>query len=248
MTLYLIGLGLADKKDVSVKGLEAIKKCDEVYLETYTGILPEKQDLERFYNKKIIPANRQLVEQNPEKILEKAKKQDVALLVQGDVFSATTHTDLYLRAKKTKTRTIIIHGSSIVSAIGVTGLEVYKFGKTASIPLPQKSYKPESFFDVLEMNQRNGLHTLFLLDPNNGGVTINKAIEMLLDISAKRKRKTFTQNTKCLGCARIGAKDQMIRYGKAKDLQRIDFEALPHVLVVPGKLHFVEQEALNESS
>lgn len=37
--LYLIGLGLADEADVTVKGLEMIKKVDRVYLEAYTSIL-----------------------------------------------------------------------------------------------------------------------------------------------------------------------------------------------------------------
>lgn len=36
---YLIGLGLGDPKDITVKGLEIIKKCDRVYLEAYTSIL-----------------------------------------------------------------------------------------------------------------------------------------------------------------------------------------------------------------
>lgn len=37
--LYLIGLGLADETDVTVKGLELIKKVERVYLEAYTSIL-----------------------------------------------------------------------------------------------------------------------------------------------------------------------------------------------------------------
>ncbi len=39
MVLYLIGLGLADEKDITVKGLEAVKKSSRVYLEAYTSIL-----------------------------------------------------------------------------------------------------------------------------------------------------------------------------------------------------------------
>jgi diphthine synthase len=39
MSLYLIGLGLGDEKDITVKGLEIIKKCHSVYLETYTSLL-----------------------------------------------------------------------------------------------------------------------------------------------------------------------------------------------------------------
>lgn len=36
---YIIGLGLGDPKDITVKGLEIIKKCDKVFLESYTSIL-----------------------------------------------------------------------------------------------------------------------------------------------------------------------------------------------------------------
>lgn len=39
MVLYLVGLGLADERDVTVKGLEAIKGSERVYLEAYTSIL-----------------------------------------------------------------------------------------------------------------------------------------------------------------------------------------------------------------
>jgi diphthamide biosynthesis methyltransferase len=37
--LYVIGLGLSDEKDITVKGLEAVKRCERVYLESYTSIL-----------------------------------------------------------------------------------------------------------------------------------------------------------------------------------------------------------------
>jgi diphthamide biosynthesis methyltransferase len=37
--LYLVGLGLADEKDITVKGLEIVKKVERVYLEAYTAVL-----------------------------------------------------------------------------------------------------------------------------------------------------------------------------------------------------------------
>jgi diphthine synthase len=37
--LYLIGLGLSDETDITVKGLEIVKKASRVYLEAYTSIL-----------------------------------------------------------------------------------------------------------------------------------------------------------------------------------------------------------------
>ena len=56
-TLYLIGLGLADETDVSIKGLEIIKKSNRIYLESYTSVLGvNKEKLESFYKKDIIIA------------------------------------------------------------------------------------------------------------------------------------------------------------------------------------------------
>jgi diphthine synthase len=37
--LYLIGLGLCDEKDITVAGLEVVKRASRVYLEAYTSIL-----------------------------------------------------------------------------------------------------------------------------------------------------------------------------------------------------------------
>ena len=50
MTLYFIGIGLNDEKDISIKGLEIIKKCDHIYLENYTSKLNVPLNyLERLY-------------------------------------------------------------------------------------------------------------------------------------------------------------------------------------------------------
>lgn len=37
--LYLVGLGLSDETDITLKGLEVVKKASRVYLEAYTSIL-----------------------------------------------------------------------------------------------------------------------------------------------------------------------------------------------------------------
>lgn len=37
--LYLVGLGLGDAQDITVKGLEAVRRCRRVYLEAYTSAL-----------------------------------------------------------------------------------------------------------------------------------------------------------------------------------------------------------------
>ena len=42
--LYLVGLGLGDAKDITVKGLEVVKRADRVYLEAYTSLLTVDKD------------------------------------------------------------------------------------------------------------------------------------------------------------------------------------------------------------
>lgn len=251
MALYLIGLGLNDEKDISVKGLELVKKADFVYLENYTSVLScTKEQLELFYGKKIILANRELIEQNAEKtILKQAKTNNVALLIIGDPLCATTHVDLWQRAKKSGIKTEIVHNASIVSAIGVTGLQVYKFGKITSVPFVQGDYIPETSYNAIKDNQNIGLHTLLLLDldpEKNRFLTINDAINILLKIELKRNEKIFTPTSLCIGCARIGSKNQKIVKGKAKELLKEYFGKPPYCLIIPGKMHFVEEELFNE--
>lgn len=246
MTLYFIGLGL-DEKDISLKGVEAVKKCSSVYLEDYTGITPAISSLERLLGKKLIPADRKLVEESDE-IIKNSKKGNVALLASGDPLAATTHADLFLRAKKEGVECEIIHCTSIFSVIAETGLQLYRFGATASIPLPEKGFEPESFYGILKQNRKLGLHTLFLLDLKTGQkrfLEIKEAIEILLKIEEKRKENVFGKETLCIGCARLGTKGKKIICSKASEILKMDFGNPPYCLIVPGKLHFMEEEMLN---
>ena len=246
MPLYFIGLGLNNEKDISINGLEVIKKCDIVYLENYTSILNcTKEQLEKFYNKKIILARRSLVEADNNEIIENAKAKNVAFLVAGDPFAATTHIDLFLRAKKEGIKCRVIHNASVVSAVGITGLQVYKFGKITSIPLENENI--ETPYNVLKENLSLGLHTLFLLDLNPDEekfMSINDAIRYLLKVELKRNERIFSEKTLCIGCARLGSENQVIKAGTAKDLLRQNFGKPVHCLIVPGKLHFMEEGGL----
>ena len=127
--LSIIGIGLNDEKDITLKGLELVKQSDFVYLENYTSILQcDVKSLEKFYNKKIILADRKIVEQEAEKtILANAKTKNVSLLVVGDTLSATTHIDLLKRARDLGIKVNIVHNASILTAVAETGLQLYKF-------------------------------------------------------------------------------------------------------------------------
>ena len=169
MVFYIIGLGLGDERDISVKGLEAVKSCEKIYLESYTSILGVKKDnLEKFYGKEVIEADRECCETGIDEILDNISKADpklnFAFLVVGDPFCATTHTDLYLRAVKLNIKVEVIHNASIVNAIGCTGVMVYRFGEVVSIPFFTEKWRPYSFYDKIHKNSKSNLHTLVLLD------------------------------------------------------------------------------------
>lgn len=245
MTLNLIGIGLNDEKDITVKGLELVKNSDLIYLESYTSKLQcSVEDLEKFYSKKVIIADRTMVEGDNNEIITNAKDKEVSLLIIGDVFSATTHTDMMMRCKELNIEVNIVHNAAILTAIGIVGLQLYKFGKTTSIPYPEENFKPETAYDAIKEN--NDLHTLCLLDIKKDQekyMTVNEALQILFDIEAKRNEKVFTGDTFCVGCARLGG-DFLIKAGKAGDLIKQDFGAPLHCLIVPGKMHFMEEEAL----
>lgn len=237
--LYFIGLGLNDEKDISLKGLEIVKKCDVVYLETYTSLLQcDISMLEKLYGKKIIYADRELVEKKADEILKKGK--DVAFLVIGDPMCATTHVDLMLRAKEKGIKVKVIHNASIINAIGETGLEVYKFGKITSIPFENSNVKAP--YNVLLDNLEKGLHTLFLLDlrpDEKRFLSIKQAIEYL-------EKQGLTKDTKIVACARIGSDNPVIKYGRIDKIKKIDFGKPPYCLVIPAELHFMEEDALKQ--
>jgi diphthine synthase len=250
--LYLIGLGLFDEQDVSLRGLEALKNSERVYLERYTNFFHGNvKQLELLCGRAITSLERSDIEEHPDDcVLKDAGEKTVALLVPGDPMVATTHIDLVLRARKRKIVTKVIHSSSIYSAVAETGLQVYKFGKTTSLVFPEKNYSPESPYDVIGGNRKLGLHTLCLLDvraDEQRYMSVTDGIKILLEIEKKRKQGVFTEGTACVGVARLGG-DSIIKYGTAKELLSNVFGKPPHVLIVPGELHYMEEEALEAFS
>jgi len=165
MVLYIIGLGLGDEKDVTVRGYELIKSADLVFLEAYTSILCiDKTKLEEYYGKSITVADRNFVECEADQIYLPAKTKKVALLIVGDPVCATTHTDIIIRAKEEGVPVEIVHNASIMGAAGSCGLQLYNFGQTISIPFFEENWRPTSFYPKIKYNRGGGMHTLCLLD------------------------------------------------------------------------------------
>ncbi|KAG1655456.1 hypothetical protein FOA52_008848 [Chlamydomonas sp. UWO 241] len=261
MVLYIIGLGLYDEKDITLRGLEAIKKCERVYLEAYTSILLcDTARLEELYGKPVIVADREMVESSCETILNGAESVDVAFLVVGDPFGATTHTDIQLRARERGITVKVIHNASVMNAVGACGLQLYRFGECISIVFFTDTWRPDSFYDKIAANRKLGLHTLCLLDikvkePDlemlaRGRVfyepprymTINTAVEQLLEIEEKRGEGAFSADTLCIGVARLQADCQQIVAAPMARLLGVDFGAPLHCLVIAGEVHETEKD------
>ncbi|WP_457742077.1 diphthine synthase [Thermococcus sp.] len=252
MALYFIGLGLYDERDITLKGLETVRRCDKIFAEFYTSLLAgtTMERIEKLIGKSIVKLNREDVELNFEKIvLPEAKKKDVAFLTAGDPMVATTHADLRIRAKKAGVNSYVIHAPSIYSAVAITGLQIYKFGKSATVSYPEKNWFPTSHYEVIRENKRLGLHTLLFLDikaEQNRYMTANEAMEILLQIEEMKKAEVFTPETLVVVLARAGSLNPTIRAGYVKEMINEDFGRQPHVLIVPGRLHIVEAEYLVE--
>ncbi len=245
--MVFVGLGL-ETGGMSIRGLEEVKRADAVYAELYTNIIPglSAEELARLIGKRVKVVDRKTVEEDPEEILEAARRGRVVFLVPGDPMVATTHVDLRLRAHRAGIQTEIVHAGSILSAAaGMCGLQSYKFGPTATVPFPDNpSSRP---YDVLAENKGRGLHTLLLLDlraEEGRAMTANEAMRIMLALEEKHRRGVFTLRTPVIVIARGGGKDQLVRGGRVGDLIGLDFGGPPHCMVVPGRLHFIEAEAL----
>jgi len=238
--LYLIGLGIGDEKDISLRGVEACKKAEKVFLELYTCHLKiDISYLEKIIEKKITILDRKGVEESG-KIISSAIEKDTVLLVGGDPLSATTHSEIILDARKKNIDIEIIHSSSIFTAVAETGLSLYKFGKVVSLPKPQDNYFPISPYENISDNLGNEMHSLILLDI---GMSASEGINLLLELEKKVKGGIFSSKTKIVICAHLG-KGSLIRYGMIKEFHKADFGEHPHCLIVPAKLNFSEEEFL----
>jgi diphthine synthase len=251
--LSFVGLGLFDEKDVSLKGLKAIRQADEVYVEFYTSRLmgTDQATMEALYGRPLTVLGREEVEQNPW-WLERARDKDVVFLTGGDTMVSTTHVDLRLRAHRLGIPVRLIHGSSIVSAVcGLSGLQNYRFGRAATVPYPYTSSRgntviSETPFDTVLQNLEMDLHTLVFLDIDleKGYMTVREAVRLLLEVDGRRGG--LLAGRLGVGIARAGSPAPVVKADYLPELGNYDFGEPLHILVIPASLHFVEAEALAE--
>jgi diphthine synthase len=247
-SLVFVGLGLAGSVSLSGEGVNAAKAADKVYLEVYTSPSDDglRMELEEVVGFEVELVSREMVEDG-RRIIEESRDGNVVLFASGDSMVATTHMDLRVMAAAEGVETRVVHNASILSAlIGETGLHAYKFGKTVTMARSGPTLHTTVYNTVFE-NLVRRLHTVVLLEHDYAsGFFFDplSAIKGLLGTEAELKQGIFDEDTLLIFASRVGRPDQSVVAGRVSTLRMKEFGEPPHVLVVPGRLHFTEIDAL----
>jgi len=214
----------------------------------------------------VILADREMVESQSDDILKDAHRVDVAFLVVGDPFGATTHTDLSLRARQLTIPTRTLPNASILTGIGATGLSLYNFGQTISMVWFTENWRPTSWYLRMQENAAIGLHTLILLDikvkepdldvlARTGRMkylpprfmTVAECAQQMVEVEEELKGGICSRDALAVGVSRVGSEDMQIVAGTLGQLCDVDLGRPLHSLVLVGRRgHELEREFLEE--
>ena len=245
--LVFVGLGLGEK-GVSLEGVQAIASADVAYLEEYTSPASPRlvKGLEEASGRKVVVVGREFVEDG-KKLLQEASTSKVVLAVQGDPMIATTHTDLRVRAIGKNVTTKVIHGATIAAAAAsASGLHYYKFGGTITFTRESRTHNQEVYRRV-HKNLLEGEHSLLLLEydvEQKKGAEPALVFQRLMEAETNFKRGVLSEATFAIVLGKVGFGDERIWGGSFKTLRTVDFGKPPHCVIIPGSLHFTEEEAL----
>jgi len=248
--LMFVGLGLYDERSVTVEGRDAIAAADRAFAEFYTSRLvgADVDDLEDYHDTAIEVRDRAGVEQDPDPILDAAEDGDAVFLTAGDTMISTTHVDLRLRAADRGIETRVVHAPTAESAASsLTGLQNYRFGKATTLPFEWAHGAdgvPDSVVDTVEANRERGLHTLVYLDIKVDHPSVDGDAYMTASEAAGLLAEHWDPDALGVVVARAGAPDATVCADRLAALAEADFGDPLHLLVVPGDLHHVEQDAL----
>jgi diphthine synthase len=248
--LSMIGLGITDERSIPLHGLDRIKEADVIFAEFFTSILREGslKKLGELAGKEVILLDREGVEEEEAVIKAFEEHEKVCFITAGDPLTATTHQELRFDAEDRGMDVEIIHSASIFNAAaGLAGLQHYKFGRTTTLAYPEGEYFPTSPLDFIMENLERGLHSLVLLDiqaHNDRYMTAAEGCDLIIKMEGKRGGGVVTDKTMAVAVLRAGREDWKVICGTLGELKVIEMGAPPHCLIIPGNLHFAEEEAL----
>jgi diphthine synthase len=223
VVLHFVGLGL-NPEGISLEGLQKLESADSAFVEFYTNVEMDLSDLEDRAGTEVTELSREQVEREM-KPVEAAENGEAVFLVPGDSFAATTHQELRQEAEDRGLNVTVSHSGSVLTAVGETGLDLYRFGRTVTLP---SHGCPPSVVEMIRENDSLGLHTLVLLDP---GLEASGAAEML---------ESEVGDRRCVACRRLGKPGSHTETGMLSDVGADGVG--PHCLVLTGDTTEKEEE------
>ncbi len=245
--LALIGLGLDGVNTITRSGLEEIKVCDSIYLDTYTSILQEgtAQRIEEATGRKVIPAERGFLEDHAG-VIDLARHSRICILVSGDPLSATTHFELIHEARTSGIQVRIFPNASIALYGPLfLGLYLYRMGPPVSIPFTSEKFFPMSVYRRINRNFSNELHTLLLLDLKDGmNMSLEEAISTLLRMEQIEGKGLFGPDRLICALSRMGMPGETAVCGSMAEISTLKLDG-PVSLVLPSALSDQEERFIN---
>ena len=247
--LYLIGIGLA-KGDISLKAFEIAKRCDTVYIERYTGRISDNEikDLSKELNKEFKILKRSSFEENIGVLINEAKEKNIGVLIEGDPLIATTHKILFIEANKQGLKIKVLHSVSILSAaMGESMLDFYRFGAICSIANWSEHYKPISFYETIEKNIGHNLHSILFLDfdeAEQASPNLRQVGEIFEAAEQYYNKGILTLEKEIIILHNVELETQKNLLIKIKELQNIELDKGPTLIIIPAKLTEIENEII----
>jgi diphthine synthase len=251
--LWFIGLGIYGYQGLSLYAINILKNCKKIFVERFTSEISD-DDMKHIRalvedgGIDIISVKRWVVEDG-RMLLEEAKHNDVVLLSYGDPLIATTHSELFLRAKKNSIETKVIHAASgLTSLIGESGLHFYKCGR--SVTMMSDPQSAISVYNVIHDNLMVGNHTLILTEyseKDSGKPSFLDpvyALKVLLEVENDLKYGIMSHDVFAIVASGIGTNKKNIISGKIQSLIKLNFGQGPHSMIITGRLHFMEEDGI----
>jgi len=254
--LWLIGIGPGDLTHMTERARSVARECSKRFLEGYTAVLPPSEE-ERLES---VVGSWERVMRNgvekPDKLLELASKQPVALLIVGDPMQATTHIDLEERCAEEGISFHVIPGLTATAlAVSLSGLQSYRFGRQVTIPFSAGDYLPTSPLEMICKNKEGGFHTLVLLDLDPTGMGLETPRPMvpgeavsLLERMGERTESVSSsldqpiRNWVGMLLSDLGTEKERVVSGTLGELSEIGMGYV-HAFILPAEFSGMEESA-----
>lgn len=232
-----IGSGFNPPQSLTKEEIDFMRNSELILVDTYTS----PHFLKEFENRNLVFADREKLEDFSWVLREKG---NVSIIIPGDPFSATTHFLIYMEAIRAGLEVKVFHNASIYpSAATRMGLHLYKVGSAVSLPRFADNFKPTSPYEKILENLRRGMHTILLLD-TNPPMKLGEALEELEWMEKEMKGGLFAKDKEVGVVNALGSGREKIAFGHIDDIRSWTEGTPPFTIVIPGSLHFQEQEAL----